>query len=239
MAILTGSEILKQISEKHIRIGNFDEKRIQPNSYDTTLGNKISYYKLNDKFITIETFDYNRPFTLYGQGELIDHYQKWIGSSTPLTCSSLTIPYLDSRKENPMFTEDIPEEGFLMLPGILYLVETVESVWSDKYVVEISGTSSLARLGITVHKTAGYANIGHEFKWILEVEVTHPIKIYSGMKIGQMYFHTVEGETNLQYHGKYSDKQMGDELCGSLNHQVYEIDPNESSEELPTEPLEK
>lgn len=218
MAILTGSEILKQISENHIRIGNFDEKRIQPNSYDTTLGNKISYYKLNDRFIDIHSFDKNRPFDLYGQGELIYHYEKWTGV-LPDVCYKQSIPYLDSKKENSMFTEDIPEEGFLMLPRILYLVETVESVWSDKYVVEISGTSSLARLGIVVHKTAGYANIGHEFKWILEVEVTHPIMVYSGMKIGQMYFHTVEGETNLQYHGKYSNKQMGIELCGSLNHE--------------------
>ena len=83
---------------------------------------------------------------------------------------------------------------------------------------EISGTSSLARLGITVHKTAGYANLGHHFKWILEVEVTHPVKIYPGMKIGQMYFHTSVGDNNLQYIGKYKDAQLGDELCGSLNH---------------------
>ena len=235
MAILTGNEILKQISEKHIRIGNFDKKRIQPNSYDTTLGNKISYYKLNDKFIPIELFSMKRPFTLYGQGELVKHYKKWAGN-LPDTCYTQTIPYLDSRDENPMFTEEIPSDGFIMLPGILYLVETVESVWSDKYVVEISGTSSLARLGVTIHKTAGYSNLGHEFKWILEVEVTHPIKIYSGMKIGQMYFHTVEGNTDFQYRGRYANKQMGNNLCGSLNHKKYiEIDPNESSEELPTE----
>lgn len=218
MAILTGSEILKQIRENHIKIGEFDESRIQPNSYDMTLNNKISYYKLNDGYTEVMTFDHNRPFTLYGQGELIYSYEKWTGILPDVACST-SIPYLDSRKENSMFTEEIPEDGFLMLPRILYLVETRESVWSDKYVVEISGTSSLARLGVTVHKTAGYANIGHNFKWILEVEVTHPIKMYPGMKIGQMYFHTVEGDTNLQYNGKYSDKQLGDELCGSLNHE--------------------
>ena len=98
-----------------------------------------------------------------------------------------------------------------------YLVETVESVWSNRYVTEISGKSSLARLGVVVHKTAGYANIGHEFKWILEVEVTHPIKLYPGMKIAQGYFHTTEGKIDHQYSGKYKGKQMDESLCGSLN----------------------
>ena len=184
MSILTGQEIKNQIRNGHIRIGKFDEKRIQPNSYDVTLGDKISFYTLNDYF------DAN------------DYYE----------------PYLDSAKENSMITKLIPDDGYILLPQTLYLVETVESVWSDKYIVELSGTSSLARLGITVHKTAGYANIGHEFKWILEVEVTHPVKIYRDMKIGQMYFHTSEGENSIQYSGKYKDKQMGDTLCGSLNH---------------------
>ena len=218
MSILTGTEIIKQIKKQHIRIGSFDENKVQPNSYDMTLGNKISYYVLNDRFTTLELFDSKRPFTIYGQSELIHHYQKRT-NVLPEFAYSQTIPYLDSKQENTMFTEEIPEDGFILLPGILYLVETVESVWSDKFVAEISGTSSLARLGITIHKTAGYANIGHEFKWILEVEVTHPIKIYSGMKIAQMYFHKVKGNNKLQYKGRYSNKQMGDDLCGSLNYE--------------------
>ena len=176
MAILTGHEIVKQLKRKHIRIGNFDQKRVQPNSYDVTLGDKISYFNLDSD------------------------------------------EYLDVFKANSMTTEYILEEGLVLLPKRLYLVETVESVWSDKYVIEVSGTSSLARLGITVHKTAGYANIGHEFKWILEVEVTHPVKIYPGMKIGQCYFHTSKGKNLLQYNGKYKNAQMGNKLCGSLNY---------------------
>lgn len=176
MSILTGQEIKNQIKSGHIRIGNYDEKRVQPNSYDVTLGNKIS------------VFDFPKYH------------------------------YLDSRQENVMKTSIIPEDGLILMSNCLYLVETVESVWSDKYVVEVSGTSSLARLGVTVHKTAGYANMGHEFKWILEVEVTHPIKIYPGMKFGQMYFHTTEGENTMMYQGKYKDAQMGSSLCGSLNY---------------------
>ena len=214
MAILTAHEIRKQVNGKHIRIGNFDENRIQPNSYDVTLGNKISFYELNGDKVPVIQQNHSLPFTLYGMRAITD-----VNLRTPSSHTiQYNLPYLDTKSENPMITKEISDNGYILLPNILYLVETVESVWSDKYVTEVSGTSSLARLGITVHKTAGYSNIGHEFKWILEVEVTHPVKIYPGMKIGQMYFHTTEGKSNVQYNGKYKDEQMSDILCGSLNH---------------------
>jgi dCTP deaminase len=206
MAILTGQEIKNQINNKHIRIGNFDDKRVQPNSYDVTLGNKVSFYSLTQHKLNIKNFTKKAFFRLFGFGvRYKDSRIKYV-------------PYLDTKQENDMIVENIPDTGYLLLPNNLYIVETVESFWSDKFVSEVSGTSSLARLGITVHKTAGYANLGHEFKWILEVEVTHPVMVYSGMKIGQVYFHTTIGETNLQYEGKYKDEQMGNKLCGSLNH---------------------
>lgn len=192
MAILTGQEIINQINNNHIRIGNFNKDRVQPNSYDVTLGDKVSFYSLTQYVEDVYCFSDTEIFK--------------------------SVSYLDTRKENAMIVANIPNDGYLLLPNTLYIVETVESFWSDKYVSEVSGTSSLARLGITVHKTAGYANLGHEFKWILEVEVTHPVMVYSGMKIGQVYFHTTEGDHNLQYKGKYKDAQMGNKLCGSLNY---------------------
>lgn len=212
MSILTGQEIINQIYNHHIRIGNLNLNNVQPNSYDVTLGNKISFYALTDNAIKVGQMSKDATFESFGMLALED-------PSDTDRCNYIRgIPYLDTKTENTMLVKDIPVDGYILLPRILYLVETVESVWSDKYVAEISGTSSLARLGITVHKTAGYANIGHEFKWILEVEVSHPVKIYPGMKIGQMYFHTAIGETTLQYQGKYKNAQMGNELCGSLNH---------------------
>ena len=213
MAILTGSKIIDEIKNKHIRIGNFDIRRIQPNSYDLTLGDKISFYSLTDDATYISEYPFNETFETHGMRAIVG---KVFQDSDIVRDRQLY--YLDTQKDNSMITNDIPSSGYILLPRILYLVETTESVWSDKYVTEVSGVSSLARLGISVHKTAGYANIGHEFKWILEVEVTHPIKIYPGMKIGQMYFHTTDGSCDLQYHGKYSGKQMDDALCGSLNY---------------------
>lgn len=219
MAILTGQEIKNQIQLNRIRIGNYNPNRVQPNSYDLTLGNQISFYKLMQYINYYSGHDLStRPIYEHLRTNVIDVQKLAADRYTRRASTSYTTAYLDTAKPNEMTTENIPADGYILLPNTLYLVETVESVWSNKYVTEVSGTSSLARLGVTVHKTAGYANIGHEFKWILEVEVTHPVKIYQGMKIGQMYFHTIEGDTDMQYAGKYKNEQMGDTLCGSLNH---------------------
>lgn len=134
--------------------------------------------------------------------------------------------YLDTR--NPckeLETCEIPENGMYLFPNRLYLCKTNETVWSDKYVMELSGLSSLARLGIVIHQTAGYANIGHEFQWVLEITVTQAVKIYPDMRIAQQYFHTVEGDVEL-YNGRYKYKQLGDEICPSVSEEEYKDDQN-------------
>lgn len=229
MAILTGIEIVKEIKNGHIRIGNFDPKRVQPNAYDVTLGDKISFYSLTDNPIKIGQIDKETVFETYGMLSLED-------PSDETKCGFIRgIPCLDTKKPNTMLTQSIPEDGYVLLPRILYLVESVESVWSDKYVTELSGVSSLARLGITVHKTAGYANLHHEFRWIMEVEVTHPIKIYPGMKFATMIFHTTCGDTSFEYNGKYKNEQIGDSLCGSLSYIDAELEEMEKNAVANTE----
>lgn len=211
MAILTGNEIKNQIENRHIEITPYDDERVQPNSYDISLGDKVSYYTLTDYHIQVGQHNEATCFEKYGMLALNSIEDKDCGFIR-------TIPVLDSKQENTMLEDTIGDSGFVFLPNILYLVESAEEFWSDKFVSEVSGTSSLARLGITVHKTAGYSNLGHRFKWVLEVEVTHAVKVYKGMKIGQVYFHTTHGDTSMQYNGLYKDKQLLDntEICGSL-----------------------
>lgn len=211
MAILTGSEIKRQIKEDRIEISPYFEEKVQPNSYDISLGDKVSYYSLTDYFIQVGQHNEATCFEKYGMLAL--------NATTDEDCGFIrTIPVLDSKQNNTMITDIINDNGYVFLPNILYLVESSEEFWSDKFVSEVSGTSSLARLGITVHKTAGYSNLGHRFKWVLEVEVTHAVKVYKGMKIGQVYFHTTHGDNDIQYDGLYKDKQLLDstEICGSL-----------------------
>ena len=190
MSILTGQEIINQLNNKHIKITNFDKKRIYQNSYLVTLGNKISFYSLTDYAVQIGQISKDSTFENYGM-IAIENPQ----DST--NCGYIrAIPYLDSMKENKMLVENIPDNGYILLPRILYLIEINEYIWSDKYLAEVSGISNLSRLGIIVNKSSGYSNINHEVKYMLTVEVIHPIKIYKGMKIGQVYFHTMNWKLN-------------------------------------------
>ena len=113
---------------------------------------------------------------------------------------------LDVKKNNTTTSITIPEEGIVLRPGILYLASTVEAVGSDHFIPMYEGRSSMARLGIQSHISAGFGDIGFNSNWTLEIVVVHPILIYPEMKIGQIYFHVVNDKYNLKnnrYDGKY------------------------------------
>ncbi len=110
---------------------------------------------------------------------------------------------LDMRKDNPTGPLTVPPEGLVLRPRVLYLASTVERVGSDHYVTYIDGRSSVGRLGIQIHMTAGRGDLGFKNRWTLEIEVVHPVRVYAGSRIGQATFHTVEGDVQL-YTGRYA-----------------------------------
>lgn len=114
---------------------------------------------------------------------------------------------LDMKKENSVIEEIIPEEGYTLLPGVLYLGSTLESTSTPYHIPKLDGVSSVARLGISIHETAGFGDIGFEGKWTLEITVTHPVIVYPGARIGQVYFESPEGEIVTRYHGKYQNSE--------------------------------
>lgn len=113
--------------------------------------------------------------------------------------------YLDAKKDNKTEKIIIPEEGYILKPGVLYLGRTVERTKTNGFAPMIEGRSSMGRLGIAIHATAGFGDNGFEGYWTLEIFVIEPVKIYPGMRIGQLYYHTLEGDQNIKYHGKYFD----------------------------------
>ena len=119
------------------------------------------------------------------------------------------IEYLDCRKENPVRYLEIPaKEGFILQPGQLYLGATMEAVGSDFFVPMYEGRSSMARLGIQSHISAGFGDIGFKSQWTLEISVVHPVKIYAEMRIGQVYFHRVNLDLSPKlYDGKYKNQK--------------------------------
>lgn len=113
---------------------------------------------------------------------------------------------LDVRSENPTESLPIPPDGLVLRPGVLYLGSTVELVGCDTLAAVVEGKSSLGRLGLTAHVTAGFIDCGFWGNITLEMSVVHPLRVYSGMRVCQICFTTVEGEVTL-YAGKYQGQQ--------------------------------
>lgn len=104
----------------------------------------------------------------------------------------------------PAITEEIkiPEKGYLLQPGTLYLASTVEYTETHKHVPYLDGKSSVGRLGIAIHATAGRGDVGFCNHWTLEISVIHPVRVYAGQPIGQLTYHTVDGEVERVYSRK-------------------------------------
>lgn len=109
---------------------------------------------------------------------------------------------IDPKKENQTETIEIPREGYVLQPSILYLGHTAEVMGSNFYVPIIRGRSSIGRIGLFVHITADLIDIGSINQWTLQMHCVQPIRIYSEMLIGQVTFWTVKGEI-IPYQGKY------------------------------------
>lgn len=114
---------------------------------------------------------------------------------------------LDPRNDNRYMTIKIPSEGLVLLPGRVYLGKTVEYTESQHYVPMYEGRSSLGRLGVFSHVSAGFGDIGFKGSWTLEMVVAQPVRIYPGMRIGQIYWHKPVGEITDYYHGKYQGQR--------------------------------
>lgn len=159
--ILSGKEIKKHIG-KEIIIEPYDERKINPNSYNLSLSNELLVYE-ND--------------------------------------------ILDMKKPNLTKKLTIPEEGFLLEPRRLYLGRTNEYTSTDKYIPMLEGRSSTGRLGLFIHVTAGFGDVGFKGFWTLEIFCVQPVRIYPNVEVCQIYYHDIDGEYDLYSSGKYQNNQ--------------------------------
>lgn len=116
---------------------------------------------------------------------------------------------LDARKHNQIRHFEIPEEGYLLLPTVLYLGVTQEYTETHAHVPFLEGKSSTGRLGIDIHATAGKGDVGFCGNWTLEISVKHPVRVYTGMPIGQLIYFPVDGEIEVKYNQKQNAKYSG------------------------------
>jgi dCTP deaminase len=157
--ILSGLEIKKHIG-KEIIIEPYNEKCLNPNSYNLRLHNELLIYEEK---------------------------------------------VLDMKKPNNAKSIIIPEEGLVIEPGRLYLGRTVEYTKTDGYVPMLEGRSSVGRLGLYIHVTAGFGDVGFSGYWTLEIQCVQPVRIYPGVEICQIYYHSIEGDYEKYCSGKYQN----------------------------------
>lgn len=113
---------------------------------------------------------------------------------------------LDAKKHNEIEVFDIPDDGFVLEPNKLYLGVTKEYTETLAHVPFLEGKSSVGRLGIDIHATAGKGDVGFCNTWTLEISVTQPVKVYYNMPIGQLIYFKVDGDIQNYYNIKRSAK---------------------------------
>lgn len=109
---------------------------------------------------------------------------------------------LDMARANRVRRIPIPEEGIVLSPNQLYLARTVERTETHNLVPQIEGRSSVGRLGLFVHVTAGFGDVGFCGFWTLEMFAVQPIRIYPGIPICQIFYHECVGDIK-EYDSKY------------------------------------
>ena len=122
---------------------------------------------------------------------------------------------LDMRRENRFRRLTIPEDGLVLQPNQLYLGRTVEHTETHNLVPMLEGRSSIGRLGLFVHVTAGFGDVGFCGFWTLEMFAVQSVRIYAGVQVAQIFYHTVEGDVTEYQSGKY---QHNTDIQPSLLH---------------------
>jgi dCTP deaminase len=112
---------------------------------------------------------------------------------------------IDMKIENKVHIIEIPETGLVLEPRKLYLGRTLEYTKTEGYVPMLEGRSSVGRLGLFIHITAGFGDVGFAGYWTLEMFCIQPVKIYPSVEICQIYYHGIEGVYENYKSNKYQN----------------------------------
>ncbi|MCM2580246.1 dCTP deaminase domain-containing protein [Streptomyces meridianus] len=109
---------------------------------------------------------------------------------------------LDARRTNDFEEVEIPDDGYVVEPGRLYLAHTIEVLGSEHYAPTFAARSSVARLGLFINLSASLGDIGYTGQWTLQLYSMNRVRVYPGINIGQMMWWRPQGKIVL-YDGKY------------------------------------
>jgi len=202
--ILSGLEIKKSVEAGDIIVDPWNptqisyEDKLNPASYDLTLGNQFAVYE------NVVSGSFEPGCHGYAGDLLRPRYD-------PTYSERAYENKLDASKSNKIIKCELESgQPLLLKPGIGYLAHTAERIQTNKFVPIVDGKSSIGRLFIFVHVTAGYGDPGFDGQYTLEIVVIHPTIIYPGMRICQIRFHTLVGDVvTYQNKGNYRGVQAG------------------------------
>ncbi len=149
---------------------------------------------IEDKSIVIEPYDRSCLGT--------NSYDVHLGA----TLATYNDRILDAKSHNKVSYHKIEEEGFVLHPGVLYLGVTEEYTETHTTVPFLEGKSSIGRLGIDIHATAGKGDVGFCNTWTLEISCVQPVRVYAGMPIGQLIYFKIKGDVENYYNKKKNAK---------------------------------
>lgn len=185
--ILIRPQIMSEIKKGNIVITPFDEKKMNPNSYNLTLSDEIAWYKplkVEEKHKIRHNMEYTE----------VREYNK-----------------LDMKQKHELEIIKMTEDGFELQPDRIYLAKTVEHTETYCHVPMLEGRSSVGRLGLFVHATAGFGDIGFKGYWTLELSCVQPVRIYPNVEICQIFYHSISEDYSMSkgfsYKGKYQDNR--------------------------------
>lgn len=188
--ILSDGDIKKRIANKDLEIDNYDEKMISPASLDVRLGSRLRVFKQNDHHI-IDPVNYKdvlKSERTTESGVKVEDYEY-------TTVYDMTKP-------------------FVIHPYDFVLGSTLENFkLPNDLAARLDGRSSLGRLGLITHATAGWIDPG--FHGNITLEITNfgklPIMLHIGMRIGQLIFYQLSSPAEIPYNlrklSKYHDQK--------------------------------
>lgn len=208
--ILAGTAIAKAVVDGTIKIDPYREEQLNPMSYDLRLGRTVRIYADAVSFNPLGRWKVDGD-----QLEIIENG-----------------PPLDAAKDNPTHILEMRiGQPFLLKPGIGYLLHTEEAITTDVFEPILDGKSSIARLFLTAHQTAGYGDPGFKGQYTLEALVPHPLLVYPGMRIAQIRFHTIVGKPVL-----YSGNYVGEASMGPVSSRSWKQFVKDESGTWPASP---
>lgn len=229
---LTGKEILRRIKTGAIRIDPFEPKHVNPNSVDLRLDRKLLVY-LADPLVQRHPGSSSSPTRYVEEVRHVWDQERDLASrgnrfsrSNPYIELAEWYNVLDMAEKNETYELEIPDSGLVLVPGRLYLGQTLEYTETHDCVPCIEGRSSVGRLGINIHATAGFGDVGFCGTWTLEISVVEPVRVYPHVRFCQISYDTVVGEitkyNSEKYQGQRAPRPSGiwKELARSSDEEI-------------------